>query len=653
MKKTTIRRRVARYFILMIVFIVIVLGSLDFYENYDIHLATNTEHVDSCSAIVKDILCNLDLEEVQEAKNIKLYQHTRTILRNICKSFKFDYLYVYSIDPDTLRRKRYFNVAMDDETDAFIYKKHLPGSLSETTITPKERSILNGAREIQISEIDNSWGHEISWFIPFTDKNDRLVAIIAIDDNFNMETNEFLRNFLFAVIPMVLAMVFLLILMLRLIGRRVISPISTISMKMLSFANDAEHKPETLNMDSNDEIGEIAASFDKMVNDISMYMKNNEQLTKERLENQVQLDVARRIQYGLVPEHTEIQSKAFSVCAVTRPAKAVGGDFYDCFERDDSTLCIMIGDVSGKGVSAAIFMAMAKTMIREKLMAGCSPAQALNYANDEMCSQNPESLFATVFAAVLDSKTGELCYANAGHTFPVLLKNEPDFLEVDSGIALGLFEDSGLKDYTLRLSGNQGILLYTDGITEANGRDKSFFGTERLLASIKSMSQSAEHVGDTVNGILQSVQNFYDGADQFDDMAILAAFFKPLSENETQNLPVALSSLATIKKTVFGMLGETHLSWKVMLACDEVLANIVNYSGAKNMTFACEKKESRLQVCFSDDGIPFDSTTAKSPEKDFDALDTGGMGLNVIRQVTSEMAYERKDGWNILTLTFA
>ena len=652
MKRTTIRRRVARYFILVIVLIVTVLGSLDFYENYDIHLNTNTEYVVSCSEIVSDILRNFDLDEIQEAKNAKHYQNTRRALRSICKAFKFDYLYVYSIDSETLRRKRIFNVAQDDKTDAFIVKEHLPGTLSETKIISKEQVILNGSRDIQISEVDNSWGHEISWFIPYIDEANKLVAIIAIDDNFNLEKKAFLKNFLFALIPMFFAMVCLLILTLRLIGRRVLTPISIISEKMLSFANDSEHKPETLNMDSNDEIGEIAASFDKMVNDISMYMKNNEQLTKERLENQVQLDVARRIQYGLVPENTEIQSKAFSVCALTRPAKAVGGDFYDCFQRDDNTLCIAIGDVSGKGVSAAIFMAMAKTMIREKLMAGCTPAQALNYANDEMCGQNPESLFATVFAAVLDSKTGKLCYANAGHTSPVLLGSEPDFLEVDSGIALGLFEDSGLKDYTLQLSGDQGILLYTDGITEANDKFKTFFGTERLLDSIKSMSQSAEHVTDTVHGVLQSVQDFYAGAEQFDDMAILAAFFKPLSENEAQKLPVALSSLDVIKKTVFGVIGENHLSWKVMLACDEVLANIVNYSTARQMTFACEKKGSGLLVRFSDDGIPFDSTTAKNPEKDFDALDTGGMGLNVIRQTASEMAYERKDGWNILTLIF-
>lgn len=225
-----------------------------------------------------------------------------------------------------------------------------------------------------------------------------------------------------------------------------------------------------------------------MAGDISNYINNIEQLTKERVETNVQLEIVRRIQHGLVPEKTELNSKNFTVSAVTKPAKKVGGDFYDCFQKDDDTLCIMIGDISGKGISAAIFMSMTKTMIREKLMAGLSPAETLNYVNDEICKQNPENIFATTFIAVLHAKTGELCYANAGHTWPLLLNDNPDFMETDNGIAIGLFEDAGIKDYSLHLSKNQGIMLYTDGITDANKADKTFFGTEGLLKAVKKRS---------------------------------------------------------------------------------------------------------------------------------------------------------------------
>ena len=525
MKKTTIQRRVARYFILMIAFIVLILSVLDFYENYLTRLDRGMEHVSTCSEIVENILGNHNLNEIERPQNIESYQNVRRVLRSLCKSFKFDYLYIYSIDSDTLRRRRLFNVAFDDETDSLIQKEHVPGGLSETLINATETAILKGARGLHYVEINNEWGHEITWYIPYTNEKDELLAIIGIDSNFEHAKKKFMERYLFAIIPMTLAMICLLILLIRMIAKRIVSPLRIISEKMLSFANDSEHNPEKLDISSNDEIGEIAESFDKMASDISKYISNIEELTKERVENNVQLEVARRIQYGLVPEKTEINDDSFSVCAVTKPAKAVGGDFYDCFQRADGTLCIMIGDVSGKGVSAAIFMAMTKTMIREKLMTGFSPAQALNYANDEMCSQNPENLFATAFVAVLNPKTREFCYSNAGHTPPVLLKDEPEFLEMDKGIALAMFEDSDLKDYTLRFPENQGILLYTDGLTEAIDMQNNFFGTERLIEVIKNAKLSKGKANDAVNVVLKAVHDFFKGKEQFDDTAVLAAYF--------------------------------------------------------------------------------------------------------------------------------
>ena len=480
MKKSKIQRRIARYFCVMIAFVVAFLSSLDFYENFKIRFDISKEQAISCSEIVSGILDHVDFKLFEAVPDSAKYDNERNKLRNVCISFDLDYLYIYSIDPETLRRRRLFNVAYDDKMDAYIYAEHSFGTLSVDPLNPKELAIFKGARGMQRTEFNNQYGHEITWLIPYTNENNELLAIIGIDNDFNIATKSFMKMFLLATIPTVAVMILELIILLKLIGTSVVSPLKTISEKMLGFANDSEHKPESLNINTNDEIGEISASFDKMVNDISIYMKNIESLTKERLENQVQLEVARHIQYGLVPEKKEINNQLFSVYAVTSPAKEVGGDFYDCFQRADGTMCIMIGDVSGKGITAAIFMAMTKTMLRDKLMLGCSPAQALNQANDELCAQNPENLFVTVFVAILDSDTGKICYANAGHTKPVILKDEPQFLTMEPGMALGMFEDAGLKDETLQLNAHQGILLYTDGVTEALDKDNHFFGTQRL-----------------------------------------------------------------------------------------------------------------------------------------------------------------------------
>ena len=651
MKTHTLKHWITRCFVLIIIFSALSISIWDFHENYAANYESRNHRAIVCAQVIDRLLDHVNLKELTSASDPE-YQYVRGILHQLCVSFGMDYLYVFTIDPETQYRHYIFCTANDEVLEEVVKRDRFLGAISKESLDPEEILIMNGETEAQKSEINNKFGHEVTWLVPYLTEDDELIAIIGIDFNIKRGNIKIITDFWIDIVPLILPLVFGMIVLLSLVHVRISIPLTKISVNMIRFAHDVRKKPESLSIKRNDEIGKIARTFDKMADDIGNYINNIETLTKERVENKVQLEIARRIQYGLVPENTEINSKSFSVCAVTKPAKAVGGDFYDCFQRDEDNLCIMIGDVSEKGVSAAIFMSMVKTMIREKLMAGCTPAEALNYANDEMYAQNPEGLFATVFAAVLNSKTGELCYSNAGHTQPVLLKENSEFLEMESGIALGLFEDSDLKNYTIQLSENEGILLYTDGITEAHDTNNVFFGTSRLLESVKNSSLNSENVSGTVNEVLQSVQNFFAGTEQFDDMAILAAYFKPHAEDNTQNLPVELSSLDAIKKSVFGTLGETAFARKVMLACDEVLANIVNYSKATKLTFSCEKKDSGFSVIFSDDGIPFDSTAENAPEKEFDMLDTGGMGLNVIRQTVSEMTYERKDEWNVLTLRF-
>ncbi len=651
MKTHTLKHWITRCFVLIIIFSALSISIWDFHENYAANYESRNHRAIVCAQVIDRLLDHVNLKELTSASDPE-YQYVRGILHQLCVSFGMDYLYVFTIDPETQYRHYIFCTANDEVLEEVVKRDRFLGAISKEPLDPEEILIMNGETEAQKSEINNKFGHEVTWLVPYLTEDDELIAIIGIDFNMKLGNIKIITDFWIDIVPLILPLVFGMIVLLSLVHVRISIPLTKISVNMIRFAHDVRKKPESLSIKRNDEIGKIARTFDKMADDIGNYINNIETLTKERVENKVQLEIARRIQYGLVPENTEINSKSFSVCAVTKPAKAVGGDFYDCFQRDEDNLCIMIGDVSEKGVSAAIFMSMVKTMIREKLMAGCTPAEALNYANDEMYAQNPEGLFATVFAAVLNSKTGELCYSNAGHTQPVLLKENPEFLEMESGIALGLFEDSGLKNYTIQLSEDEGILLYTDGITEAHDTNNVFFGTSRLLESVKNSSLNSENVSGTVNEVLQSVQNFFAGTEQFDDMAILAAYFKPHAEANGQNLPVELSSLDAIKKSVFGILGETAFARKVMLACDEVLANIVNYSKATKLTFSCDKKDSFFSVIFSDDGIPFDSTAENAPEKEFDMLDTGGMGLNVIRQTVSEMTYERKDERNVLTLRF-
>ena len=661
MKKKSIMRWIILCFTGIFVLCLTISALANLQENYRSVMARSDEDMDRCAVVTNSDLAETDLSALISPENRVRYDEKRDSLLSCAKTFGVGTLMVYSIDPGTRVRRILFCVSPDPETDRVYRERLFPGAELDDPLVSIEEKWLEGEKDITGSYRD---GYQTYWFHAFRNGNGGPDYMIAMESSVVLERQKILVSFLLDLIPIGLSLLGGLIILLILVRRRIIRPIAKISDSMSSFARDGSRRPEPLRLKSQDEIGQIASVYNKMTADISAYVGSIESLNREKLEAKVQLDIARKIQYGLVPEKTTLQGVGFRTNAVTRPAKEVGGDFYDCFQRDENSVCILMGDVSGKGVIAAIFMAMAKTMIREKLIAGMNPAKALNQANDELCGQNPEGLFTTVFAAVLNLRTGELCYANAGHTRPVLLGGTPSLLNPDPGIALAIFRDADLKDYTLSLGPAEGILLYTDGVTEAVNPRNEFFGEQRLLEALKNVSDSmdAEKILSAVN---RAVEDFSEGGEPFDDMASLVlirvpaesddmagpAPFRTSAESDRQPIPVALSSFDIIRQTVITMAGDTQKTRMALLACDEALTNIVSYSGATELAFSCEKRDKVLHISFFDDGFPFDPT-ATGAEKEFDELDSGGMGLKLIRQTASGMRYERRRNRNELTMYF-
>lgn len=666
MKQHSIRHWITRWFIAILFLSMVISAVANLYEAYSSTMQSGREWASLCAYDMRNLLDHQwSLEELSGSAESEEYMNARRITQNLCRNYEMDYIYVYTVDPEKAVRYYYLCVSNDPEKDCELQEYALSEG-DRVDLMPGEKAILAGSDEMQEEVLHNWFGNEVTWIVPYYDTEGVLRAMIGMDYSLTRLRQEILECFLSDIIPFMISLSVGFLILLLLVRRRIVNPLHAISESMKIFSQDSSKKPETLRITSGDEIGEIAATYEKMTGEISEYIHNIEMLTRKQVETDVQLDVARHIQYGLVPERTNLKGEGFEISAMTKPAKAVGGDFYDCFKRSDDSVCIVMGDVSGKGIYAAIFMAMAKTMIREKLMAGLSPAETLNQANNALCGQNPEGLFVTVFAAVLNPFTGELCYANAGHTFPVLLGEMIRVLEPESGIALGLFEDADLSDHVLRLSESEGILLYTDGVTEAVDSQKEFFGMDRLLNTLKAAAEKTDtgagrntgkdapeggNAEETLFAIDRAVQRYCEGNEPFDDMAALV-LFRTCTSDDRQELPVSLSSLDEIRKAVFETVGEGPEARKVILACDEVLTNIVRYSGAGSLLFSCRKQEEELCITFSDDGIPFDPTAFRTEEKDFELLDCGGMGLNIVRETVSGMHYQRKDGRNELVLSF-
>lgn len=284
--------------------------------------------------------------------------------------------------------------------------------------------------------------------------------------------------------------------------------------------------------DSRDEVGVLARSLDQMRLALREYIANLTATTKakERLESE--LKIARNIQMSFLPKRfppfPEITS--FSLHAALLPAREVGGDLYDFFLTTDGRLLVLVGDVSGKGVPAALFMAVTKTLIKGIAEQETDPAQILGKVNRELCVDNESLLFVTLFLAILDPASGELVFSNAGHNPPVRLG--PDgavsWLALPKGVFLGIMEEAVYRTARTVLSPGETLLVYTDGVTEAMDADDRLFGSGRLLDLLAGRAgQSPQAIDDAV---MQAVGAYAGDAPQADDITVLALRFQGIQK---------------------------------------------------------------------------------------------------------------------------
>lgn len=238
---------------------------------------------------------------------------------------------------------------------------------------------------------------------------------------------------------------------------------------------------------------------------------------------QSDLNVAREIQQGILPQTFPPfpDRTDFEIFATMVAAKEVGGDFYDFFMIDNDRLGIVIGDVSGKGIPAAIFMAVSRTLIRATGLKGTPPGECLHYVNNLLCNESVSGMFVTVFYAIINMKTGEMEYANAGHNPPYLINSDGSVEEVPAtgDTILGFFENLTYQTLQLQLSSGQGVILYTDGITEAFNRSEEVYGEERFGDILK--GKSAATPQQIVEVVVEDVNAYAAGAPQSDDITLL------------------------------------------------------------------------------------------------------------------------------------
>jgi sigma-B regulation protein RsbU (phosphoserine phosphatase) len=274
---------------------------------------------------------------------------------------------------------------------------------------------------------------------------------------------------------------------------------------------------------SQDEVGKLTESFTYMKSSLKQYIKELTETTaaKERIESE--LKIAHDIQMGILPKiFPPFPNRSeFKIYATIEPAKEVGGDFYDFFFIDDNHLCFTIGDVSGKGVPAALFMAVTKTLIKAKINIGITPDEILTKANNELSLDNDSCMFVTIFCGILNTKTGEVFYTNGGHNPPLVIRQgrEVIFLKVSTGIAIGVMENMTFKTERLVLQPGDSLFMYTDGVTEAVNKKEELFSEERLIKEVTALQ--GKSIQGLVEGIMQKLETFSQGMSQADDITMM------------------------------------------------------------------------------------------------------------------------------------
>lgn len=269
-----------------------------------------------------------------------------------------------------------------------------------------------------------------------------------------------------------------------------------------------------------------ALGFALMITIIT-YMEKQREISNEKSRLESELEVATVIQHSLLPLLNEDYPgrTELDISASMEAAKEVGGDFYDVFYVDPTHLAFVIGDVSGKGVPAAIFMASSKIILQNCIRDIPNLAEAIATANNALCARNDAEMFVTIWAGILDIENGSLNFVSAGHNPPVLLReNEPRFLKFKNGFVLGGMEGMKYRENIVRLTEGDVVYLYTDGVTEAEDKDHNLFGEKRLLGCFGNRSGSSS--ADLIANVKNSVDVFINGNSQFDDMTMLCFKWK-------------------------------------------------------------------------------------------------------------------------------
>ena len=455
---------------------------------------------------------------LQEKGLYERFDTTMQVLAKYQEKMDVRFMYVQSVIGDG-------SVNLCDPSEDLLY-------LGSVEMSPDEFVAYQTNLRVAPTVSTTAFGWLCSAYEPILASDGEAVAIMGVDLDMNEVMREryaFLFSMLmFAALLMVISFAVTFLLMRKMATR----PLSMLSKATLGFADRGEGFTQEdvidLPIRSQDEIGDLYQEIRSMQSRMVEYMQNLTRVTAERERIGAELNIATQIQADMLPRIFPPfpDRREFEIYATMDPAKEVGGDFYDFFLIDEEHLGLVMADVSGKGVPAALFMVIAKTLIKNRAQMGGGPAEILRYVNDQLCEGNDAELFVTVWFAILDLKTGRGVAANAGHEHPVLRRENGKFELVLYRHSPAVATLAGMKfrEHEFEMHPGDTLFVYTDGVPEATNAGNELFGTDRMLDALNREADAAPET--LLRNVRKDLDDFVGDAPQFDDITMLGLHYR-------------------------------------------------------------------------------------------------------------------------------
>ena len=484
-------------------------------------------------------------EMVRGGEDSELYRETWNRLDQLCNAFDATFVYVIQPDLTDYGHITFLFSTVRWESEYTPYELGYVRTTTNEEYKLKYRNLYEGVSDRELLLLNDAGykrsTHHITAMVPVKNTDQRTKAIICVqrqmDDIRNIQ-----MGYVSRVIETLLMLAAFEITGVGLyLSEQLIKPVTKITEEASRFAreNETAEKKLTDSIRGQDEIGVLAQSIDRMEEQITDYMQHLTTVTAEKERISTELNVAKQIQADMLPsvfpafpDHDD-----FDIFATMTPAKEVGGDFYDFFLVDDDHLAMVMADVSGKGVPAALFMVITKTLIKNRAQMGDSPAEILFHVNNQLCDGNETEMFVTVWMAILELSTGKGVAVNAGHEHPVICRRggRHELVIYRHSMVVAAMEDMVFREHSFELHPGDRLFVYTDGVPEATNTRNELFGTERMLEALNRDPEASPEA--QLKAVRESLDAFVGDAPQFDDITMLGmCYYGPQGQAKTKTV---------------------------------------------------------------------------------------------------------------------